>query len=74
MRRLRATIRKHDVYHWVNSFLQAGIDKQINSFPLAEEYVPERQVDAWQKDGLPLMVGLMQKETGAPSNEEAPDQ
>ena len=40
MRRLRRSIRRHDVFWWVNSFLQSSIDKRLDSFPLLEDYVP----------------------------------
>ncbi len=66
MHRLRTSIRKNDVYHWVNSFLQAGIDKQLNQFPIAEEYVPV-QADLWREGGRRLPIGVGQKKSGAPS-------
>ncbi|MCK4304136.1 MAG: trehalose-6-phosphate synthase [Candidatus Eisenbacteria sp.] len=47
MRRLRHSIRKRDVYWWVNSFLQAAISKRLDQFPLVEDYAPTREVDHW---------------------------
>jgi trehalose 6-phosphate synthase len=41
MRRLRQSIRRHDVFWWVDSFLQAAIDKRLDSFPILEDYVPQ---------------------------------
>jgi len=41
MRKLRASIRKHDIYWWVNSFLEAAIAKRLNNFPVVEDYLPQ---------------------------------
>jgi trehalose 6-phosphate synthase/phosphatase len=40
MRTLRRSIKRQNVFHWVNSFLRAGIEKDLNSFPLMELFVP----------------------------------
>ncbi len=47
MRKLRQSVRRHDVYWWVNSFLQAAIAKQLDQFPLVEDYVPKRENSEW---------------------------
>ncbi len=41
MHRLRRSVRRQDVFWWVNSFLEAAIDRNLDSFPRIEEYVPE---------------------------------
>ena len=40
MHKLRQSIRKTDIYWWVNSFLLAAIAKRLDNFPILEEYVP----------------------------------
>jgi len=45
MRILRRNIRKQDIFHWVNSFLRAGIEKDLSSFPYMEFFVPTRKYD-----------------------------
>lgn len=41
MRRMRRTIRKNDIFWWVDSFLSAAIAKDLSAFPLPEDYLPE---------------------------------
>ena len=41
MRRLRRTIREHDIFWWVDSFLRAAIAKDLSAFPLPPDYVPQ---------------------------------
>jgi trehalose 6-phosphate synthase len=41
MRRLRRSIRQYDIFWWVHSFLQAGFAKNLNDFPLLEDYLPK---------------------------------
>ena len=41
MTRLHRTVREHDVYRWVSSFLEAAVSKDLDDFPRLEEYVPE---------------------------------
>lgn len=43
MKGLRRSIRKQDVFSWVNSFLQAGIATDLSSFPHLEFFVPMPQ-------------------------------
>ena len=40
MRKLRQNVRKYNIFWWVDSFLQAAIEKNLDSFPLMEEYMP----------------------------------
>jgi trehalose 6-phosphate synthase/phosphatase len=40
MRRLRRSIQKSDIFQWVNSFLRAGIEKDLNHFPRLELFIP----------------------------------
>lgn len=42
MKNLRRSIRKQDIFAWVNAFLQAGIAKDLESFPQLEFFVPKR--------------------------------
>jgi trehalose 6-phosphate synthase len=41
MKKLRDSIKKQDIYRWVNSFLQAAIDRRLDNFPLVEDYQPQ---------------------------------
>lgn len=41
MRRLRQSIRKRDIFWWVDSFLNAAIAKSLDSFPVLADYVPD---------------------------------
>ncbi|NOY76390.1 MAG: trehalose-6-phosphate synthase [Calditrichaeota bacterium] len=40
MHKLRQSIRKTDIYWWVNSFLLAAIAKRLDNFPIVEDYIP----------------------------------
>jgi trehalose 6-phosphate synthase len=40
MEKLRRSIQRHDVFHWVNAFLRTGIHKDLNQFPKIEFFVP----------------------------------
>jgi trehalose 6-phosphate synthase len=41
MEKMRRSIQKHNIFHWVNAFLRAGIHKDLNQFPQAEFFVPK---------------------------------
>jgi trehalose 6-phosphate synthase len=41
MRRLRQSIRKQDIFWWVDSFLHAAISTHLESFPVLEDYQPQ---------------------------------
>ena len=40
MRKLRRKIKRHDIYHWVNSYLNAIAGSDLDAFPKIEDYVP----------------------------------
>jgi trehalose 6-phosphate synthase/phosphatase len=42
MRRLRRTVRRQDIFWWVDSFMRAAIDKRLTDFPVLEDYIPEQ--------------------------------
>ncbi|MCD4742651.1 MAG: trehalose-6-phosphate synthase, partial [Desulfobacteraceae bacterium] len=42
MRNLREKVKNKDVFWWVNSFLDAAIEKDLSSFPQADEYFPDK--------------------------------
>jgi trehalose 6-phosphate synthase/phosphatase len=44
MHRLRRTLRRHDIFWWVDSFLRASIEKDLGSFPVVADYVHESTV------------------------------
>ncbi len=41
MRKLRRSIRRRDIFWWVDSFLEAAIAKNLDSFPVVADYVPD---------------------------------
>jgi trehalose 6-phosphate synthase len=41
MRKLRREVREHDIFHWLDSFLEAAVSRQLNQFPRTEDYIPE---------------------------------
>ena len=42
MRRLRRVVREYDIFWWVDSYLQAAIDRDLSDYPQPEkDYVPE---------------------------------
>jgi trehalose 6-phosphate synthase len=52
MRVLRRSIRKQDIFSWVNSFLRAAIAKDLSSFPHMELFVPTPQQASYEKEQL----------------------
>jgi trehalose 6-phosphate synthase len=40
MRKLRESVRKQNIFWWVDSFLQAAFTRNLNDFPAVEEYIP----------------------------------
>lgn len=46
MRPLRRNVQRQNVFHWVNSFLKAGIAKDLRNFPHMEFYVPTQRIEA----------------------------
>ena len=45
MRRLRTAVRRRDIFRWVDSFLEAAIAKNLDSFPVIADYVPDGAPD-----------------------------
>lgn len=41
MEKMRRSIQKHNIFHWVNAFLRTGIHKDLNQFPRVEFFVPK---------------------------------
>jgi len=41
MKRLRTSVRKQDIYWWVDSFLSAAIGRKLHNFPVEEDYPPQ---------------------------------
>ncbi len=40
MLRLRATVRRYDIYRWVEGFLDAAVSRHLYDFPVISEYIP----------------------------------
>ncbi len=40
MRQLRATVRRYDIYRWVESFLNAAFSRHLHDYPVVAEYIP----------------------------------
>jgi trehalose-6-phosphate synthase len=40
MRKLRRAVREHDIYRWVDTFLEAAVSLELADFPLVEDYLP----------------------------------
>lgn len=51
MRRMRRSIQRNDIFHWVNAFLRAGIHKDLSQFPRVEFFVPQSSKDSCADDG-----------------------
>jgi len=45
MKKLRTSVRKRDIYWWVNSFLEAAIAKRLDNFPIVEDYLPQIEME-----------------------------
>jgi trehalose 6-phosphate synthase len=46
MRQLRASVRRYDIYRWVEGFLNAAISRHLGDFPVMTEYIPpENDID-----------------------------
>lgn len=44
MKKLRQSVRKYNIFWWVNSFLQAAIAKRLDNFPVLEDYTPRVEI------------------------------
>ncbi|MBM4389021.1 MAG: trehalose-6-phosphate synthase, partial [Deltaproteobacteria bacterium] len=40
MKAMRTSIRRHNIYDWVDSYLKAALARRLGDFPMVEEYVP----------------------------------
>jgi trehalose 6-phosphate synthase len=40
MQKLRRAVREFDIFRWVDAFLGAAIDKDLNHFPLQADFIP----------------------------------
>jgi len=45
MHRLRDSIKRNNIYKWVDSFLQAALSKHLDDFPALDEYIPQIRID-----------------------------
>jgi trehalose 6-phosphate synthase/phosphatase len=41
MKRLRGSVKRRDIYWWVDSFLQAAFEKRLDNFPVIDDYLPQ---------------------------------
>jgi len=41
MKRLRASVRRRDIFRWVDRYLDAALSKRLPDFPPVEAYVPQ---------------------------------
>jgi trehalose 6-phosphate synthase len=41
MEKLRRSIQRYDIFRWVNAFLQAAVNQDLEEFPQAELFVPK---------------------------------
>ncbi len=51
MRQLRSTVRRYDIYRWVESFLGAAISKNLSDYPVISEYIPDQDHDLSLSEG-----------------------
>jgi trehalose 6-phosphate synthase/phosphatase len=45
MRKLRRSVREHDIYWWLNAFLSAAVSKDLQAFPVLDDFVPRMLPD-----------------------------
>lgn len=45
MQLLRRSVRRHDVFRWVNGFLEAAIARDLDAFPLPDDYLPSPEAE-----------------------------
>lgn len=52
MAALRRSVRRQDVFDWVNDFLEAAIARDLGAFPLPEDYRPNAEAEQayWDTD------------------------
>jgi trehalose 6-phosphate synthase len=42
---LRRNVRRQDVFRWVNRFLEAAIARDLDAFPLPDDYLPSAEAE-----------------------------
>jgi trehalose-6-phosphate synthase len=42
MRKMRRSVREHDIFWWLESFLAAAQAKRPRDFPAIDEYIPSQ--------------------------------
>ena len=47
MRKMQRQLRSQDIYHWVDSFLQAGIASDLEAYPTMVDAAHEQVDDSW---------------------------
>ncbi len=50
MKRMRESIKKNNIFYWVDSYLAAAFSKKLDDFPAEEEYVPDFRLER-EQDG-----------------------
>jgi trehalose 6-phosphate synthase len=45
MGHLRSSVRRYDIYRWVESYLNAAISRQLGDYPVIREYIPPQDDD-----------------------------
>ena len=45
MHRLRKLVKRHNIFWWVDSFLEASISRNLDSFPVLQEFTPNIDAD-----------------------------
>ncbi len=48
MKRLRESIKKNNIFSWVDAYLAAAFSKKLDDFPTEEEYVPDIRLEREQ--------------------------
>ncbi len=48
MEKMRRSIQRNDIFHWVNAFLRAGIAKNLSQFPRQELFLPKPSLKTLQ--------------------------
>ena len=45
MKKMRHVVKRHDVFDWVDSFLNGAFAKDLSSFPIMDDYMPEAEIE-----------------------------
>ncbi|MBN2366658.1 MAG: trehalose-6-phosphate synthase [Calditrichaeota bacterium] len=51
IKKLRQNVKKFDIFWWVDSFLLAAIEKNLDSFPRMDDYIPQAEDESFK--GMP---------------------